>query len=486
VSQPDPDLVARLEALVGPAGLVLEADGRRGYEVGARYGEGRAALVVRPASTAEVSAVVASCVGQRVRLIPQGGNTGLAGASTPDPSGGQVVLSLDRLRTPLEVDPVNRSVVAGAGVRLSALNAALDPHGLFLPIDLGADPMIGGMAATNTGGARFIRYGDMRRQVLGLQVVLADEAGSVLELKGGVRKDNTGLDLRQLFVGSAGTFGVVTRVELEVQRQPRQTAAALVLLEDPDAALPLLAHVEREAGDLLSAFEGMSREALLRALAHVPSLRNPFPGDPPPYAVLIEFSTVRPARLGETRLEAILETCIGDWWERGEAVTLDALFGRPEDLWALRHALSEGLRASGRIVGFDLAFRRSQLPAFRRAMIARLAADYPEFAVCDFGHIGDGGVHFNLVCDEARWPAPERIEALRTAVYDATVREFGGSFSGEHGLGRVNLPFYRRYTPAPLRSLSADVQRIFTRAPLGVVDYAEQEGGPPLGVGAAQ
>ena len=484
MSVADPELVGRLTALVGPAGLVLDDDGRRGYEAGARYGEGRAALVVRPSTTAEVSAVVADCVRNRVRLIPQGGNTGLVGASTPDLSGAEVVLSLDRLLAPLEVDPLNRSVVAGGGVRLSTLNAALDPHGLFLPIDLGADPTVGGMAATNTGGARFIRYGDMRRQVLGLEVVLADEAGTVLELRGGLRKDNTGLDLRQLFVGGAGTFGVVTRVDMEVQRQPRQTAAALILLEDPDAALPLLAHVEREAGELLSAFEGKSREALVRALAHVPGLRNPFPGDPPPYAVLVEFSTVRPPRLGETRLEAILETCIGDWWERGEAVTLDALFGRPEDLWAIRHAISEGLRASGRIVGFDLAFRRSRLPDFRRAMVARLGEAFPEFAICDFGHIGDGGVHFNLVCEPSRWPDPDRLEALRTLVYDATVREFGGSFSGEHGLGRVNLPYYRRYTPAPLRSLAAEVQRVFTQAPLGVVDYAEQESGPVVDSGA--
>lgn len=473
MSEPGVDLIACFEPLVGPAGLISQPDVRRSYEVGARDEGGRAALVVRPATTAEVSAVVASCVRHRLRVIPQGGNTGLVGASTPDPSGRQVVLSLDRLRAPLEVDPVNRSVVAGAGVRLSALNDALGSHGLFLPIDLGADPTVGGMVATNTGGARFIRYGDMRRQVLGLQVVLADEAGSVLDLRGGLRKDNTGLDLRQLFLGGGGSFGVVTRVELEAQCKPRQSAAALVLLEDADAALPLLAHVEREAGELLSAFEGMSGEALARTLAHRPSLRNPFPADPPPYAVLVEFSSARAARAGETPVESVLEACISDWWEQGGSAGLDALFGRPEDLWAIRHSLSEGLRASGRIVGFDLAFRRSRLPDFRRAMIARLATAFPEFAVCDFGHLGDGGIHFNLVCAPANWPTPTRLSALRTMVYDAAVREFGGSFSGEHGLGRTNLPYYRRYTPAPLRALSGDVQRAFTSAPLGVVDFAD-------------
>lgn len=467
-------LAADLEAIVGPKGLITEPAEMRGYEIAARYGEGRAALVVRPADVAEVSAVMALCVNRSVRVIPQGANTGLVGGSTPDGSGDQVVLSLDRLRQPLKVDAVNRTVEAGAGVRLSAVNDLLSPLGLWLPIDLGADPTIGGMAATNTGGARFIRYGDMRRQVLGLQVVLADEAGTVIELKRGVRKDNTGLDLRQLFVGACGGFGVITRVEMEVQRQPRQTAAALILLSDPAVALPLLAHFEREAGELLSAFEGMSGEALARALAHVPGLRDPFAGGgPPPYAVLVELSCVRPVRIGETSIDKVLEACVAEWWERDDVATLDALIGPPEDLWALRHAISEGLRESGLLVGFDLAFRRSDLFAFRDAAVAMLAMEFPEFVVCDFGHIGDGGVHFNLVCLRAAAPDEARSRALRERVYELAVGQFGGSFSGEHGLGRVNLPFYQAYTPARVQELAGAVQRAFTATPLGVVDYAE-------------
>jgi FAD/FMN-containing dehydrogenase len=468
-----PQFITTLEAIVGPQGLITDQQEMRGYEVGARYDEGRAALVVRPCSTAEVSAVVGLCVRQGVTLIPQGGNTGLVGASTPDGSGGQVVLSLDRLQAPLDVDAENRSIRVGAGVRLSTVNAVLGPAGLWLPIDLGADPTIGGMVATNTGGARFIRYGDMRRQTLGLEVVLADEAGTVIELKRGVRKDNTGLDLRQLFVGGGGGFGVVTRVELEVQRLPRQVATALVLLTGADAALPLLAHFEREAGELLSAFEGMSEAALKRAIAHSPRLRDPFAnGGTAPYAVLVELSCVRPPRIGEAPLEKVLEACLAEWWERSEDTTVDALFGRAEDLWAIRHAIPEGLRASGRVTGFDLAFRRSDLAAFRSLMIEKLAADFPEFAVCDFGHIGDGGVHFNLVCDPAQAPDEARTRALRNCVYDIAVGQFGGSFSGEHGLGRTNLPYYRTYTSHVVQALSGAVQQAFTAAPLGVVDYA--------------
>jgi FAD/FMN-containing dehydrogenase len=467
-----PQLLADLEAIVGPRGLVTDPDAMRSYEIGARYDEGRAALVVRPSDTSQVSAVVGLCVRSGVSLIPQGGNTGLVGASTPDGSGAQVVLSLDRLSDPLDVDATNRTVKVGAGVRLSALNNALGPMELWLPIDLGADPTIGGMAATNTGGARFIRYGDMRRQILGLEVVLADEGGTVVELKRGVRKDNTGLDLRQLFVGASGSFGVITRVELEVHRQPRQTAAALILLSEPAAALPLLAFFEREAGELLSAFEGMSGEALKRALALGGRLRNPFPNeDPPPYAVLVEFSSIRPMRIGETALDRILEACVADWWERADPATIDALIGPPEELWAVRHAISEGLRASGRLIGFDLAFRRSDLMAFRQAAVAALAENFPEFTVCDFGHIGDGGVHFNLVCDPDQAPDEGRARALRQRVYDLAVVQFGGSFSGEHGLGRANLPYYRAYTPPMIQSISGAVQRVFTQSPLGVVSY---------------
>lgn len=470
-----PQFLVDLEAIVGARGLVSDPQEMRGYEVGARYDEGRAALVVRPSDTAQVSAVVGLCVRSGVSLIPQGANTGLVGGSTPDGSGGQLVLSLDRLNDPLEIDATNRTARVGAGVRLSRLNHALGPMGLWLPIDLGADPAIGGMAATNTGGARFIRYGDMRRQILGLEIVLADEAGTIVELKGGLRKDNTGLDLRQLFVGSSGSFGVITQVELEVQRQPRQTAAALILLSEPAAALPLLAFFEREAGELLSAFEGMSGDALKRALAHGGRLRNPFPnGEPPPYAVLVEFSSVRPMRIGETDLDRILEACVADWWERAEVSTIDALIGPPEELWAIRHAISEGLRGSGRLIGFDLAFRRSDLMAFREAAMAALAKDFPEFTVCDFGHIGDGGVHFNLVCDPAQAPGEARSRALRQCVYDLAVVKFGGSFSGEHGLGRANLPFYRDYTAPIVQTISGAIQRVFTRSPLGVVSYEAQ------------
>lgn len=466
-------LAASLRAVVGDDGVLTPPDGLSAYNNAARYDGGQAALVVRPRSTKEVSAVVAGCALAGVRLVPQGANTGLVAGSTADGTGRQVVLSLERLTGTVEIDAVNRTARVAAGIRLSTLNAALEPYGLFLPIDLGADPTIGGMAATNTGGARFIRYGDMRRQVLGLQVVLADASGTVVELKGGLRKDNTGLDLRQLFVGSGGALGVITAVEVELQPRPRQAAAALVALSSPEAALPLLMRLERDAGAWLTAFEGMSRPAISAALAHAPGLRNPFPAGAPDYAVLIELSSSRPERDDEPPLSQALEVCLAEWMETEGGDAVDVLVGRPEPLWALRHAISEGLRAKGRVIGFDLAFRRSDVAPFRAAAVEVLARDFPEMEVCDFGHIGDGGVHFNLVAAADAALTPARLDALRMVVYDLAVRRFGGSFSGEHGLGRANIDGYRAFTPKVVRRLSGDIQAVFATAPFGAVDFID-------------
>lgn len=453
-----------LEALVGPAGLVSAAADRAGYETPARYAQGRAAAVVRPATTAEVSAVVAYCAREGLAFVPQGANTGLVEGSTPDASGDQLVLSLDRLTAPLEIDPDDRTVTVGAGVRLSTLNAALAPHGLFLPIDLGADPSLGGMAATNTGGARFLRYGDMRRHVLGLEVVLPNAQGTVLTLSHGLRKDNAALALRQLFVGGCGAFGVITRVTVEVHHRPRQTAAALLIPRDLDAVLPLLCAFEAEAGAMLTAFEGMSRAAMERALAHVPSLANPFSGGVPDYAVLVELTRSWSPRDGEASLDDTLQQIAGQLLDRDDTPLADALFGPTTRMWALRHALSEGLRASGPVLGFDLSFRRRDLARFRTEALAMLAADFPDYVLCDFGHIADGGIHFNLV-----GPAdPERRAALREAVLGLAMGGFSASFSGEHGLGRAVQDAYDRFTPRVARDYAASVAAVFGRGSASV------------------
>jgi FAD/FMN-containing dehydrogenase len=463
-----------LSRLVGAAGVLETPADLVPYETAARYGGGAAAAVIRPADTAEVSAVVKYCVGQGLPFVPQSGNTGLVQGSTPDGSGRQLVLSLERLRQAPRIDLGDRTVTVAAGVRLSALDAALEPHDLFLPIDLSSDPMIGGMVATNTGGTRFLRYGDMRRQVLGLQVVLPDASGTVLQLSSGLRKDNAHLDLRQLFIGSCGAFGIITAATLEVRPRPRQSAVALLVPRDEDAVLELLMAFEAETGDTLSAFEGMSSAAMHHALEHVPTLRNPFAEGLPAYAVLVELSSAAAYRAGEPTLDGVLETVVTKLAERASAPLADVRFGPPERFWALRHALSAGLRAAGPVVGFDLSFRRSEVLAFRRVASAWLAAEFPDYEVCDFGHVADGGVHFNLLQRSKTPPDPARVAALSDRVLDLAVRDFGASFSGEHGIGRANQRAYDHYTPAAIQRYSAALAAVFASMPAAAVRFGPQ------------
>ncbi|MGI6853956.1 FAD-binding oxidoreductase [Mesorhizobium sp. 1B3] len=464
--------IERLSTLLGPQGLLTRPADIVSYESGARYDGGRAAFVARPASIEAVSQAVAYCVRNAIALVPQAGNTGLVGGSTPDVSGVQGVLSLDRLRSTFELDTDNRSLRVDAGFRLSEINARLEQHGLFFPIDLGADPMAGGMAATNTGGARFLRFGDVRRNTLSLKLVLADEQGTVLECGTGLRKDNTGPDWKQLFIGTGGAFGIVTECTFNLERLPKQTATAYLVPRGCAEALPLLHEIEERAGTYVSAFEGMSGQAILNALAHVPSLRNPFPGgDIPAYVILVELSRSWAQRAGEQPLDAVLEEILADIWELPGGLLLDAFIGAPSEMWALRHSLSEGAKAAGYVVGLDLAFRRGEVMRFRERMVAMLADEFPQTEICDFGHIGDGGVHFNLVVprDPDGGVDIDLATRLRTYVTEIAVEEHRGSFSAEHGLGRRNQHFYDRYTSQRLKQMAAQFRQATSPGAVGAV-----------------
>jgi FAD/FMN-containing dehydrogenase len=461
-----------LLGILGNEGLLCVGDYLAAYETAARYGAGIAAAVARPSDTSQVSAVVQYCVSKGLPFIPQSGNTGLVLGSTPDNSGAQIVLSLDRLRSPPQIDVANRSVTVAAGTRLSELNGCLEPHDLFLPIDLSADPMLGGMVATNTGGARFIKYGDMRRHVLGLEVVLPDRQGTTLALSRGLRKDNSHLDLRHLFIGSCGALGIITSAILEVHPRPQQTAAALVIPSADSTVMEILRKFETDAGDTLTAFEGISESAMRRTFAHIPSLRNPFGPAIPPYALLIELASSTRHRPGERSLEDFLQMLVMEMADRPEPLVTDAIFGDPAPFWALRHALSEGLRASGRIVGLDLSFHRNDVMRFRRVAIERLNEAFPDYEVCDFGHIADGGVHFNLV---TRSNQPEDTTSsatrLRDYVLTLAVDEFGGSFSGEHGVGRSNQAAYDKFTPPSIQHYAGAISSLFSTAPAAAVRF---------------
>ena len=461
-----------LTAILGDKGVLTQ--GLEAYETGARYDRGRAAAVLRPKSTGEVSAAVAYCVRHAIPLVPQSGNTGLVSGSTPDASGNEVVLSLDRLGSGMDLDLDNRSVRVDAGMRLSDLNARLEEHGLFFPIDLGADPRIGGMVATNTGGSRFLKYGDVRRNTLGLTVVLADAEGTVLDLQNHLRKDNTGVDWKQLFIGTSGAFGIVTECVLNLEPLPRQVATALLVPAGGAQVLPLLRAMEDRLGAYLSAFEGMSANAIKAAFAHVPSLRNPFQGGQvPDYVILAEISRTWAPREGEQPLDAVLETALAEIWELPSAPLADALPGPPQEIWALRHSLSEGVKHLGKLIAFDLSFRRGDIMAFCDRMKAEMPAKFPGVAICDFGHIGDGGVHFNLVVPkDSPLLQDETFEGrLRDWVFTVAVEEYGGSFSAEHAIGRRNQAFYDRYTSEKRKQMAAGLKALTSPARLGSVRF---------------
>ncbi len=462
--------IDNLGALLGSGGLLTGDADMASYEKGARYDSGRAAFVARPASSEVVSAVVAYCARHSIALVPQSGNTGLVAGSTPDDSGTQGVLSLERLRSTFELDLADRSLRVDAGFRLSEINARLEPHGLFFPIDLGADPMAGGMVATNTGGARFLRFGDVRRNTLGLKVVLGDETGTVVDLGAGLRKDNTGVDWKHLFIGTSGAFGIVTECTFNLERLPQQSATAYLVPRSHEHVAVLLNAMEERLGTYLSAFEGMSGAAIARTLAHVQALRNPFPGGSvPDFVILAEVSRTWSRRDTEQPLEAVLEEVLAEIWNQPDEPLADAFVGPAHEMWALRHALSEGVKSAGYVVGLDLSFRRGEVMRFRRRMSDLLAREFPAVEICDFGHVGDGGVHFNLVVAREKDGTVDAalVEALRNRVISIAVEEHGGSFSAEHGLGRRNQHFYDRYTSDKLKSMAAQLKQATTPASIG-------------------
>ncbi len=447
----DPLVDALVRSLGERAVLTAEADRAR-FETGWRYGKGRARCVVRPATTDEVATALRVCGEHGARVVAQGANTGLVAASTPDATGTMVVLSLERLNRTIELDRAARTVLVDGGVLLSQLNEALAQDGFCFPVDLGADPQVGGMVATNTGGTRLLKYGDVRHNLLGVEIVLGD--GRVLTQLNRLRKNNTGLDCKHLFVGTSGVLGIVTRAVLQVAPLPKQRAVALVGCRDGDAVLALLSALEQDVGEVLSAFEVMSAPALTAVFAHQPNLRQPF-ATLPRYSVLVELSSTLPADV--LVLDAALEARLGAFVEQAGEQIVDVLVGNGDEFWQMRHHISESLRSEGRMLAFDVSVPRSALPAFTADVERLLAADWPRVKLCDYGHWGDGGTHLNLVWDERAigLPAADVIAALQPRVYELAVTRHGGSYSAEHGVGPHNQRYYDLYTDPLVKQLSA-------------------------------
>ncbi|MBB2163165.1 FAD-binding oxidoreductase [Gluconacetobacter sp. 1b LMG 1731] len=433
---PTADLLARLAALLGPSGILTDSSDIAPYCTDWRsLYHGRAAAVLRPAGTAELAQAVALCAEAGVAMVPQGGNTSMVGGATPDESGRDIVVCLSRMNRVRRIDPLDHTMEIEAGVTLKAAQDAARDAGLMLPLSISSEgsAQIGGVLATNAGGNNTVRYGNARELVLGLEVVLPD--GSVFNGLRRLRKDNTGYALRQLFVGSEGTLGFITSAILQLQPQPRAVEAALCAVADASAALTLFAAFRDQDPALIQAFEYMSGAGMELVTRLVPGASLPLAEAAPAY-VLVELATPR----RNADLRAALEDVLAGMFEAG--TVSDAVIAESEGqrlaLWKLREEHAEAQRRAGASVKNDVSVPVSRVPELIDRASAACAALIPGIRPAPFGHIGDGNIHFNLVQPEGMDPADFLAQDHRIMdTVAAIVRELDGSFSAEHGVGRL-------------------------------------------------
>ena len=395
---------------------------------------GRALAVARPGSTAEVAAIVRSCARHGVPIVAQGGNTGLVGGSVPDDSGSWLVLDTRRLRRIRSVDADNLTMTAEAGCVLQSVQEAAAALGLLFPLGLASEGSctIGGNLATNAGGTQVVRYGNARELCLGLEVVTA--AGEVWEGLSGLRKDNSGYDLRDLFIGSEGTLGIITAATLKLFPAPAARFTALAACDDAASAVGLLRLARSRLDAELTAFELMGRHALSLVARHFPEWPQPLPQAA--FAVLLDSSATE-AEASRGRFEAMLAEAHRDGLVRDAVVAASQAQAR--DLWRLREAIPLAQAREGLNIKHDIALPVSAIPGFLRTMDASLPAFVPGLRPVVFGHLGDGNLHFNLqapVGVEASDFLQRHEAALNRHVHDA-VMAVGGSFSAEHGIGAL-------------------------------------------------
>ena len=435
------DLIQALAEIVGSAYVLTEAADLAPFltDWRGRY-RGAACCVVRPGSTAEVAAVVKACVLAGVPIVPQGGNTSLCGAATPDQAGRAVVLSLGRLNQVLALDPQNNTITVEAGCTLAQIQAAAQAADRLFPLSLASEGscQIGGNLSTNAGGVQVLRYGNTRELTLGLEVVLP--SGEVWDGLRGLRKDNTGYDLKHLFIGAEGTLGVITGAVLKLFPLPRRQTTCWLNVASPAAAVALLAEAKTAFDAQLTAFELVSEVSLALVLKHIPQARRP--GLAASWYVLAEFSDAPPEQV-----EAWLGQCLAA--ELIEDAVLAGSLAQARELWALRENISEAQKIEGVSIKHDIAVPVSAIPEFLARADAELKAAFPGIRVVAFGHVGDGNLHYNLskaeAGDNAAFIASQ--PQVNHIVHDL-VHALNGSISAEHGLGQLKRDEILRYKSA--------------------------------------
>lgn len=434
-----PDLIARLTAIVGDKYAVTDAEDLAQYLTEARnLFHGRSPLVLRPASTAEVSAICKLASEHRIALVPQGGNTGLVGGQTPH--NGEVVVSMRRMDRIREVDTASNTMTVEAGVILQTIQRRADEADRFFPLSLGAEGSctIGGNLSTNAGGTGALAYGVARDMALGLEVVLAD--GRILNGLSKLKKDNTGYDLRNLFIGAEGTLGIITAAVVKLFSKSRSVQTAFVGLKSPADALKLLAISQAEAAGSLTSFELLAEICVDICLKHGTDIRDPFTQRHPWY-VLMEVSSSRDN--AAATVEAVLERGIRNGFV-GDAVLAASLQQRAA-FWKLRETIPPAQKREGGSIKHDISVPVAAVPAFIAEANIAVAKLIPDARPVPFGHLGDGNIHYNVSQPVSGMTTPEflaRWQEVNAVVFKIALR-MGGSISAEHGIGvlkRDDLP----------------------------------------------
>jgi FAD/FMN-containing dehydrogenase len=447
-------LLHALQACVGADQVLCDGD-LSAYELDWRKRfHGRALAVVRPADTAQVAAALRTCAAHGVSVVPQGGNTGLVGGGVPDASGTQVLLSLTRLNRVRALDSANLTLTAEAGCVLQAVQQAAADAGLMFPLSLAAEGSctIGGNLATNAGGTQVLRFGNARELCLGLEVVTAD--AQVWDGLSGLRKDNTGYDLRDLFIGSEGTLGIITAATLKLSPQPAAVGTALAAAGSLEQCVALLGLTQARLGAGLTGFEVMNRFSLDLVARHFPALPQPLPQAA--WTVLLEQSDNEGEAQARARFESLLEAAL----EAGtidDAVVAESLT-QSQTLWHLRESIPLAQSQEGPNIKHDISLPVSAIPAFVARTDGALATAFPGMRLVNFGHLGDGNLHYNVQAPEGM-PGQQFMDrhehAVNTLVYDA-VCAVGGSISAEHGVGALKREeLAQRKSPVALQMMRA-------------------------------
>jgi FAD/FMN-containing dehydrogenase len=446
-----PGAAEAIAAIVGAKGVVPESDWPAFNVEWRKRWRGAPAMIVAPESVAEAAALVRLCAQRRIAITPQGGNTGLTGGQIA--TNGEVLVSMRRMRTVRRVSALDNTLVVDAGVTLAEAQAAASAIDRLFPLSIGSEGscQIGGVISTNAGGVNVIRYGNTRDLVLGLEAVLP--SGDVWNGLKRLRKDNTGYDLKQLFIGGEGTLGLITGASLKLFPAPREKLTVFAGLSSPEAALRLLARAQGDSGGAVTSFELMSRAILALVLKNIPASRDPLQAVHPWY-VLAEFSAGR-----EGVLRPMAEEWLAAAFEAGEVA--DAVIAESEAqakaFWHLRHSMSEAMKPEGGQAKYDVSVPVASVPAFLDAADASVGRACPGARIVAFGHMGDGNIHYDVLqpAGMARADFDAREDAIEQAVYDAIDR-FEGSISAEHGVGLARkADIARRKQPAEIAMMRA-------------------------------